>query len=137
MFPLAAGLARTAWTGSRLSVSAARWVRTLAGWNVARRRGAALWCRAGAAGRSLSDGWVRYVHRLLRAALQDALGDGLVSDNAAKNLQVSHRCRPKFTPWTAEQAKQFLVTVREDRVYALYAVALGLGLRRGELLALR
>jgi integrase len=69
--------------------------------------------------------------------MQDALGDGLVADNPAKSLRVSHRYRPKFTPWSAEQAKQFLLTVREDRLYALYAVALGLGLRRGELLALR
>ncbi len=60
-----------------------------------------------------------------------------VAQNPAKNLRISHRYRPKFTPWSAEEARRFLVTAREDRLFALYAVALGLGLRRGELLALR
>lgn len=57
--------------------------------------------------------------------------------NVARNLRISHRYRPKFTPWTAEEAKQFLKAAREDRWYALYSVALALGLRRGEALGLR
>jgi integrase len=56
--------------------------------------------------------------------------------NPAKNLRISHWYRPKFTPWSAEAARRFLVAVREDRLFTLYAIALGLGLRRGELLAL-
>jgi integrase len=85
----------------------------------------------------LSDGSVRYAHRLVRAALQDAVADDMIPSNAAKGLRISHRYRPKFTPWSAEDARRFLAAVREDRLYALYAVALTLGLRRGELLGLR
>ncbi len=85
----------------------------------------------------LSDASIRYVHRLLRAALQDAVVEELLPRNAAKNLRISHRYRPKFTPWTADEARRFLAAAREDRWYAVYAVALSIGLRRGEALALR
>lgn len=88
-------------------------------------------------GSFLSDGSVRYAHRLLRAALEDAVVEELIATNPAKSLRISHRYRPKFTPWSADEAKRFLKTAREDRWYALYAVALALGLRRGEALALR
>lgn len=37
----------------------------------------------------------------------------------------------------SEEARSFLAAAREDRLYALYAVALSLGLRRGEALGLR
>jgi integrase len=86
----------------------------------------------------VSDGTIRYLHRLLRAALQDAVSEeGLLTDNVAKNLRLQHRYRPKFTPWTGTEARHFLKAARDDRLYALYAVALSLGLRRGEALALR
>jgi integrase len=86
---------------------------------------------------ALSDGSIRYAHRLLRAALQDAVTEELLASNPAKALRISHRYRPKFTPWTADEAKRFLKAARDDRWYALYSVALALGLRRGEALALR
>jgi integrase len=85
----------------------------------------------------LSDASVRYAHRLLRAALQDAVVAELLATNPAKGLRISHRYRPKFTPWTADEARRFLKVARDDRWYALYAVALAIGLRRGEALALQ
>jgi integrase len=63
--------------------------------------------------------------------------DDLVPTNVAKNLRISHRYRPKFTPWSSDEARRFLAMVRDDRLFALYAVALAIGLRRGELLGLR
>ena len=84
-----------------------------------------------------SDGTVRHLHRMIRAALQDAVVDGLLAENPARNLRLAHRYRPRFTPLTGEEAKLLLKTARSDRLYALYAVALALGLRRGEALGLR
>ena len=104
------------------------------------KRGMAAWCCAKKPRECcegfLSDGSVRYAHRLLRAALQDAVVEELLATNPAKGLRISHRYRPKFTPWTADEARCFLKVARDDRWYALYAVALSLGLRRGEALAL-
>jgi hypothetical protein len=88
-------------------------------------------------GAFLADGSIRYVHRILRAAMQDAVVDGLLNQNAARNLRLNHRYRPHFTPYSADEAKRLLAAARFDRWYALYAVALALGLRRGEALALR
>jgi integrase len=86
----------------------------------------------------VSDGTIRYLHRLLRAALQDAVSeDEILTENVAKKLRIDHRYRPKFKAWTPDEATQFLTAVRPDRWYALYAVALSLGLRRGEALGLR
>lgn len=84
-----------------------------------------------------SDGTIRHLHRMIRAALQDAVIDGLISENPAKNLRLAHRYRPRFSPLTGEEAKLLLKAARSDRLYALYAVALALGLRRGEALGLR
>jgi integrase len=84
-----------------------------------------------------SDGTVRHLHRMLRAALQDAVVDGLIAENPARNLRLSHKYRPRFTPLTGEQAKRLLAAARTDRLYALYAVAHSLGLRGGEAVGLR
>jgi integrase len=74
---------------------------------------------------------------MLRAALQDAVIDGLIAENPARNLRLSHRYRPRFSPLSGDEAKRLLSAARQDRLYALYAVALSLGLRRGEALGLR
>jgi integrase len=85
----------------------------------------------------LGDGTVRYIHRVLRVALQDAILDGLLTQNVAKNLRLNFKYRPRFTPLTADEARAVLKAARGDRLYALYAVALAVGLRRGEALGLR
>jgi integrase len=85
----------------------------------------------------LGDGTIRYIHRVLRVALQDAVLDGILTQNVAKNLRLSFRYRPKFKALTEDEAKALLKAARGDRLYALYAVALALGLRRGEALGLR
>ncbi|MEV4266377.1 site-specific integrase [Kribbella sp. NPDC049584] len=86
----------------------------------------------------VSDGTVRYLHRVLRAALQDAVTeDEILTENVAKKLRMDHKYRPAFKAWKADDATKFLGAIRDDRLYALYAVALSLGLRRGEALGLR
>jgi integrase len=85
----------------------------------------------------LADGSIRAIHRLLRVALQDAIAEGILVTNVAKNLRLGHRYRPQVSAWSAAEARLFLKTARQDRLYALYAVALSLGLRRGEALGLR
>src|SRR4051812_50085411 len=50
---------------------------------------------------------------------------------------MDHKYRPKFEAWTPAEAQQFLSAIRDEPLYALYAVALSMGLRRGEALGLR
>lgn len=79
-------------------------------------------------GSYLGDGTIRYIHRVIRVALQDAVLDGILTQNVAKNLRLNYRYRPRFKALTAEEAKALLQAARGDRLFALYAVALALGL---------
>lgn len=79
---------------------------------------------------------IQYARTVLRAALNQALRWELVSRNAAA-LTDPPRHRPRqIQPLTPEQAKTLLRAVIGHRLEALITVALGLGLRRGEALAL-
>ena len=85
----------------------------------------------------LSDGTIRAVHRLFRTVLQDAVSeDGILGENVARNLRLNYRYRPKFEPWSTDEARLFLRSVRTHRLGALFTAALLLGLRRGEALGL-
>jgi integrase len=75
-----------------------------------------------------------------RAVLRQALGRaerwGLVSRNVAKLVEPPRVPRHEIRPLTADQARTFLDAIRGDRLEALYLVALGVGLRQGEILGL-
>lgn len=85
---------------------------------------------------------VRGVHRVLSMMLKRATVDGLLHANPClvakppKSTEVEddYRPEPGIDP---ELAAAFLEYVRETPIYTIAAVALGTGLRRSELLALR
>lgn len=82
-------------------------------------------------------GTLRYLLRLVRAALQDAVDEDLLNRNVARQVKMPAGPVRKVKPWTAKEASNFLDVARTDRLYALWAVALAIGLRRGEALGLR
>jgi integrase len=85
-----------------------------------------------------SVGTRRGLLRVLRAALQHAVNEEeLVSRNVARQVKMPARDERREREWTAEEAARFLTEARKDRLYALWVVALSLGLRRGEALGLR
>jgi integrase len=83
----------------------------------------------------LSQATVRQLHGILRSALSHAVREDLVPRNVAKLVQVSAGPRYWVRPLDVDEARQLLDTARADRLYALWAVALGVGPRRGEALA--
>jgi integrase len=85
----------------------------------------------------LSPRTVHIVRDVLRNALGVALKWGLVTRNVAMLVDVPHVTRRELVVFNQEQARQFLAHIRGDRLEALYTVALALGLRQGEALALR
>ncbi len=85
----------------------------------------------------LSPRSVQYLRTILRGALGQALKWGLVTRNVAALTDPPRVERPEIHPLTPGQAERFLDAVRGDRLEALYAVALALGLRQGEALGLR
>jgi integrase len=85
---------------------------------------------------------VRYVHTIVRKALQDGLED----DPPVVGRNIADRAKPpsaketraaKPRVWTADQTRAFFASVAEDRLGSLWIVLGTGGLRRGEALGLR
>lgn len=85
----------------------------------------------------LSPRRVLYIRAVLRRALKEAHQWGLVSQNVATLVRPPKAERFEVRPLDPDQARRFLETIRGDRLEALYAVALAVGLRAGEALGLR
>jgi integrase len=84
----------------------------------------------------LSARSVAYIRTVLRIALTQAEKWAMVSRNVAALADSPRVERHKVRPLSPDQAREFLATVRGDRLEALYTVALALGLRKGEALGL-
>jgi len=85
----------------------------------------------------LSTSTVRQLHAVLRVALQQAVREDLLPRNIARLVEVPVPSNDPVWPLTMDEARRLLKTASEDRLYALWAVAVGVGLRRGEALGLR
>ena len=84
----------------------------------------------------LSKRTVQYTHAIIHKSLQQAMKWGLVSRNVADLAEPPTVKRKTPQTLTLEQIKQLLAVLKEDRLYSLYALAVGCGLREGELLGL-
>lgn len=88
-------------------------------------------------GGPLSVASVKLAHRILHRALADAVRWNLIAVNPATGVRAPRGEPTEMTVWTADEAKRFLDAMAEDRLIALWTVALHTGLRRGELAGLR
>jgi integrase len=79
---------------------------------------------------------VIFMHYFIERCLKHAQRLGLVNRNVAELVEAP--TRQSSTPQTLslEQVKKLLVGTREDRYYALFALAVTTGMREGELLGL-
>jgi integrase len=80
---------------------------------------------------------VQIVRTTLSAALTRAMREELVGRNVARLVELPEWQQSEVFPWSAEEAKQFLDTAAQYRLYAAFALLLFYGLRRGEVLGLR
>jgi integrase len=108
-------------------------------------------------GRPVAAATVQRVRATLRAALNTAVRERLLPSNPANGLRLesgqsarpmvwteqavtdwrNSGVRPAVAVWTVEQTRAFLDHVGEDRLYALFHLAVMTGLRRGEIVGLR
>lgn len=94
------------------------------------------------AGTGLSARSVRYVHTILKAALESAVLNGKLAKNpatlASPPSAIEARA-PEMHPWTAQQLNTFLIWAADKRadIFPAWHVIAFTGMRRGELLALR
>ncbi|WP_432982173.1 site-specific integrase [Dactylosporangium sp. CA-233914] len=95
-------------------------------------------CAVGECCRSVpSARLVQQVHAVLRNALQAAVREELLQRNVAKLVQIAAPHYEVNRGLTVEQGRMLLKAAHDDRLHALYVLALYLGLRRGELLGLQ
>src|SRR5680860_1876732 len=101
----------------------------------------ALYAELGESGRVRGGGGlgrktVHNVHRTLSRALNDAVADQLIPRNPAAKAHKAPES-PEQPRWRAEQLRAFYASVADDRLFALWRLAGGTGLRPGELAGLR
>jgi integrase len=91
--------------------------------------------------RKLRDGLapksVRYMHGILRNALNRAIRWEYIQRNPAAFVDGPRMPQQEIQPFSREEAQRFLKAIKGDRLEALYTVALTMGLRQGEALGLR
>lgn len=99
--------------------------------------------QGGRGGRPLARTTVLYAHTVLHKALTDAVTVDLLERNVAKRATLP-RIDPRrpagkrrVAAWDEPEVRRFLALTAEDELADLWRVALGTGMRRGELLGLR
>jgi integrase len=87
----------------------------------------------------LSASTIHHCLRLLRAALDVAVDDELLTRNPARarSIRLPRLPAPRNRPLEDDQAGAFFAVASSHRLYALWVLAAYHGLRRGELLGLR
>jgi len=83
---------------------------------------------------------VRNVHIAVSKLFADAGDRGLVGRNVATSAKAPKPRKTTVTEirfWTPQELSEFLQSMKDDRLYALWHVAAMTGMRRGELLGLR
>jgi integrase len=80
---------------------------------------------------------IAYHRNVLRQALGHAERTELISRNVAKLAVPPRIPRREVHPLTSDQARVFLAPIEGEPNAAIYLVAIGVGLRQGEILGLR
>lgn len=88
-------------------------------------------------GTGLSEKSVHNIHICLRAALNDAVADGLLRANPASGALKPPSGDHEMVTWTREELTAFLEFIKPERDFPMYRLAGYSGMRRGELLGLR
>lgn len=82
-------------------------------------------------------GTVHQVHRTIRAALNDAVARDFLTKNPAKVAKAPTPDEEEIEPFTKEEIRALFTTARKERNSTRWIIAIALGLRQGEALALQ
>ncbi len=87
--------------------------------------------------RELSPNTIRTIHGIIRHALEDAVNWKKLPYNPVQHVKLPRARKPDIPMLDKEKVEQLLACAQQTKLYALFRIALLLGLRRGELLALK
>jgi integrase len=76
---------------------------------------------------------IRYTHRVLHAALEDAAVRGMIGRNTAHGAILPRRAQREMGILNEQQAGNFLVAASNSRYYAVFHLAISTGMRFSEL----
>ncbi len=85
----------------------------------------------------LSTATITKIKNILSGALSQAVKNGLITRNPADAITLPKTTKRKVLAFTQDEQSALLGELADHRLYALFVFALGTGLRRGELLALK
>jgi integrase len=85
---------------------------------------------------ALAPASVRYIHAVLRSALEQAVSWRLLAVNPAQAVKPPRKPRNDIQPLNAAEARALLEVAADDPLLALYVTALHTGMRLGELLGM-
>ena len=88
-------------------------------------------------GEELSGTTVHHLHAVLHRALAQAERLGLVARNVCDLVEAPRMAEREMQVLAREQVRHLLDMANDDRLAALYVLAVSTGMRQGELLALR
>lgn len=91
---------------------------------------------SGMTGSGLSPSTAHQVHRTLHVAFEVAVESGYMPKNVATRKVAPKVRRPKVRPYEIEEVRKLIAAALQEFSGARWVVALSLGLRQGELLAL-
>ena len=73
----------------------------------------------------------RFVHTVLREAIQQAMDWGMVARNVCDLAKPPKDSRKEMKTFDAKQAADFLTAAKKNRLYAMYVLAITTGMRQG------
>lgn len=93
--------------------------------------------QVGRKGKPLSKRSIQVAHDVLSIALEQAVRQELIPRNPARQVDRPRAETPPTKFLEPEQAKKLIEALKEDRLKAMYVAAIAMGLRKGEVLALK
>lgn len=91
----------------------------------------------GRPGGRLSETSIQHTHRLLHAALEYAVAQGLLPRNPADGVRKPRRVKVEMRAWDSDELGTFLRRSADDRLFPLWRLSAYTGMRRSEVLGLR
>ncbi|MDR4171175.1 site-specific integrase [Bacillus nitratireducens] len=85
----------------------------------------------------IANNTILFQHRVLRAALNLAVKQNIISRNPATLAVIPKTEKSSIQTWTEAEVKQFLLHSQESRYHIGYLLAITTGMRLGEVLGLR
>jgi integrase len=80
---------------------------------------------------------IRLTYAVLRRALKQAVTWGLLTHNATYGVERPRAVKMEISVYDAEQVAKLLSAAKDDRLEALYVLAVGAGMRLGEIFGLQ